>query len=114
MVRLPHEPDRNPQSGRLELGSWVIDFDSQDLLVNGSPCDLTSKEFEILTYLVRNIGQVVPRHELFFHVWGYDMEFNSNSLEVYIYRLRNKITSGHSRRSRIVTVRSRGYRLLPE
>ena len=73
--------------------------------------ELTTREFELIGHLARNLGKVVPRENLFERVWGYDMSFNSNSLEVYIYRIRKKIEADPNNPRHMKTVRGFGYSL---
>jgi two-component system, OmpR family, response regulator len=74
---------------------------------------LTPKEFSILEYLLRRMGQVVSRMSVLEHVWdpGYDGE--SNVVDVYMAYLRKKIDAPFGRRA-IETVRGVGYRLRPD
>lgn len=93
----------------LAIGDWIVDYRKRDVIVNGKAADLTDKEFEIVAYLAERAGEPVNRADLFQSVWGYEMDFNSNSLEVYIYRIRNKVAQSSNRRSKLRTVRSYGY-----
>ena len=67
----------------------------------------------LLYLLATNAGRVLERETLFEQVWGYDDEFNSNSLEVFVYRLRSKLEKAAGLRL-IETVRGVGYRLTSE
>ncbi len=71
---------------------------------------LTAKEFALLEYLMRNRGQVVSKAMIAEHVWNFDLEAESNFIEVYIYALRKKLEPG-SGQAMIQTVRGAGYRL---
>jgi len=95
----------------LEVGTWTVNYSRRDVAVDGKYVDMTDKEFEIVAYLAERRGEAVNRADLFQAVWGYEMDFNSNSLEVYIYRIRNKVGKPGSRRTQLKTVRSYGYRL---
>ena len=70
--------------------------------------DLTRTEFLLLELLLRNARRVLTREVIFEQVWGYDMDWNSNSLEVYIGYLRRKTEAGGEPRL-IRTVRGVGY-----
>jgi DNA-binding response OmpR family regulator len=72
---------------------------------------LTTREFELVAHLARNLDKVVAREALFERVWGYDMAFNSNSLEVYVYRIRKKIEHDPNNPRYLKTVRGFGYSL---
>lgn len=99
---------------RIEVGGLVIDFQSRCAHVRGKIIGLTSKEFELLAYLGRNAGRVLNRDTIFERVWGYGAEFGSNSLDVYLYRLRQKIEDHPSKPRYLHTVRGYGYRLQDE
>jgi DNA-binding response OmpR family regulator len=97
--------------GSTSVGELVIDHDSRQALVAGTPVSLTNKEFELLALLAKNAGRVLTRETLFETVWGYEMDFNSNSLDVYMYRLRKKIESDPENPRFLHTLKGYGYRL---
>lgn len=97
---------------RLELGDLALDFNARDGFVAGRSCGLTSREFEVLEFLARHANKAMPREKVFERVWGYAEEFNTNSLDVIIYRIRNKIEQNPTKPSRLVTVRGFGYKLV--
>ena len=72
--------------------------------------ELTSKEFAILEYLMRNKNTVLSRIQIAEHVWNYDFDCSSNIVDVYIRHLRSKIDDGFDRKL-IATVRGSGYTL---
>jgi DNA-binding response OmpR family regulator len=74
--------------------------------------DLTETEFKLLFYLAKNSGRALSREMLFDQVWGYEIDFNSNSLEVMVYRLRNKLDALGAD-VMIRTRRAYGYQLEP-
>jgi two-component system response regulator MprA len=75
--------------------------------------NLTPKEFDLLSYLMRHPRQVIPRERILQDVWGYDFDGNGNVLEVYVGYLRTKTEAGGERRL-IHTVRGVGYALREE
>ena len=75
--------------------------------------NLTPKEFDLLSYLLRHPRQVMPRDRILQDVWGYDFEGNGNVLEVYVGYLRSKTEAGGEPRL-IQTVRGVGYVLREE
>lgn len=95
----------------LELGHIAVDFDRRHVRVAGEIADLTNREFEIVHHLAENLGRAVSRESLFEAVWGYEMEFNSNSLDVLIYRIRKKLELDPNRPKHLVTLRGFGYKL---
>lgn len=68
----------------------------------------TRKEFELLAYLVKNAGEVVPRQALLLNIWGYGDQIRTRTLDVHIRRLRKKL--GDDRARCIQTVFGVGYR----
>lgn len=86
-----------------------VEFDSRSGAVtsDGRPVTLTAQETNVLSYLLHNADRVVSRTELSEHVYGYDAERDSNTIEVFIGRLRRKLGAEIIR-----TVRGRGYQVV--
>ncbi|MEI8282321.1 MAG: response regulator transcription factor [Armatimonadota bacterium] len=93
----------------LRSGPLAIDLKQRSATVGNQRIVLTALEFRLLHYLVANAGRVLEREQLFESVWGYDDEFNSNSLDVFVYRLRTKLEKASGKKA-IHTVRGFGYR----
>lgn len=93
----------------LEVGPLRLDIASRKATLHGQPVTLTALEFRLLHYFTVNAGRVLERESLFETVWGYDEEFNSNSLDVFVYRLRSKLERASGIKL-IHTVRGCGYR----
>jgi two-component system OmpR family response regulator len=91
----------------LECGDLRLDPRAQRVSVAGDPVKLTSHELRLLTYLMHHAGRVVPRNELIEHIYDQDFDRDSNTIEVFVGRLRKKIGQ-----DRIVTVRGLGYQLV--
>lgn len=96
------------QSGQLnpviEMGDVSLDTRNGRVSVGGIPVDLTAQEIAVLTYLAHNMGRMVSRTELSEHIYEYDGDRDSNTIAVFITRLRKKLGS-----ELITTVRGRGY-----
>ena len=90
----------------LQCGALVLDTRSGRLSVDGQPLVLTGHEFRLLAYLMHRPGRVVSRTELTEHLYAQDFDRDSNTIEVFIGRLRRKLPP-----EAIETVRGRGYRL---
>jgi len=90
----------------LECGSLRLDTKMARVTYDGSPVKLTSLEYRLLAYLMHHQGRVVPRLELVEHLYEQDFDRDSNTVEVFIGRLRKKLAPDS-----IVTVRGLGYRL---
>ena len=95
-------------SNRFELADLVVDADSHAVTRGGETVALTSREYALLEYLIRNKGHVLSRGQILEHVWSYDYEGASNMIDVYIRSLRKKIDEGRSVKL-IHTVRYAGY-----
>jgi len=90
----------------LHCGAIVLDPRTMRVTVNGLPIRLTSHEFRVLSYLMHHRGRVVPHGELAEHIYARDADRDSNTIEVFVARLRKKIGAGA-----IETVRGLGYRM---
>ena len=86
----------------------MVDCNARTVIRGNKDIELSSKEFAILEYLIRNKGIVLSREKIEQHVWNYDYEGGSNIIDVYIRYLRKKIDSGHEVKL-IQTVRGSGY-----
>ena len=92
----------------LEYKSLVIHPEKHEVLVDGTAVTLTLKEFELLKYLIENRDIVVTRNQILGHVWGYDFDGETRTVDVHIRTLRQKL--GECGRY-IETVRGVGYRI---
>lgn len=92
----------------LSAGTVSLDTRSGRVTVAGHPITLTGHEFRVLAYLMHHPGAVVSRSELNEHVYAQDADRDSNTIEVFINRLRKKLPA-----DLIETVRGMGYRLNP-
>jgi len=79
---------------------------------DGKLISLSSKEFALLEYLMRNSGHILTKENIIAHVWDYDSDILFNTVEVYIGYLRNKIDKPFkSQKALIQTVRGFGYKM---
>ncbi len=97
-----------------ELGDFVIDTAAHAVKVRGVEVRLTPKEFELLAYLARHPGKVVPHRTLLSSVWGADHSEQSEYLRVFVGQLRKKLEGEDSSKRYILTERWIGYRFIPE
>jgi two-component system, OmpR family, response regulator len=97
-------------SGKLQLelrcGPLVLDARLAKVTLDNVPVKLTSHEFRVLSYLMHHRERVVPQSELTEHIYAQDFDRESNTVEVFIARLRRKVGP-----SLIETVRGLGYRM---
>ncbi len=92
---------------RLVVADVVLNPTSHEVTRGKHHLDLTTKEYELLEYLMRHPRQVLRREQIYDAVWGYDFGGESNVLDVYIRYLRNKLEEHGSKL--IYTIRGVGY-----
>jgi two-component system, OmpR family, response regulator len=90
----------------LRAGSVMLDSRRARVTRDGAPVKLTSHEFRVLSYLMHHRGRVVSQAELIEHIYAQDFDRDSNTVEVFIARLRRKLGA-----ALIETVRGLGYRI---
>ncbi len=93
-------------SAELECGALRVDTRGGRVTVAGATVKVTAQEFRLLSYLMHHQGKVVSRTELTEHIYGQDFDRDSNTIEVFVGRLRRKLGADF-----ITTVRGLGYRL---
>jgi two-component system OmpR family response regulator len=93
---------------QLSCGDLRLDPKAARATVNGEPLRLTSLEYRMLHYMIMHGDRVISRTELVEHLYDQDFDRDSNTIEVFIGRLRKKVGA-----DRIETVRGLGYRLMP-
>lgn len=92
---------------QLRCGAVLLDPRAAKVTVNGHPVKLTAHEFRVLSYLMHHRDRVVSQGELSEHIYSQDLDRDSNTVEVFIARLRRKLGT-----SVIETVRGLGYRVV--
>lgn len=95
------------------VADLVVDADRRSVSRGGKEIALTSREYAMLEYMIRNQGHILSREQMIEHVWSYDYEGASNMVDVYIRNLRKKIDDGRDKKL-IHTVRYMGYVLREE
>jgi two-component system OmpR family response regulator len=96
-------------SAELRCGAIALDPRAAKVTVGGHAVRLTSHEFRVLSYLMHHRGKVVSQSELNEHIYAEDTDRDSNTVEVFIARLRRKVGAAS-----IETVRGLGYRMAGE
>jgi two-component system response regulator VicR len=99
------------EKNEISVGSLVIHPDAYSVTKRGEEIELTHREFELLHYLAKHIGQVMTREHLLQTVWGYDYFGDVRTVDVTVRRLREKIEDSPSHPTWIVTRRGVGYYL---
>jgi len=110
-VVAPATEEVTEESNEIVVGSLVIQPDAYLVLKRDEAIELTHREFELLHYLGKHIGQVMTREHLLQTVWGYDYFGDVRTVDVTIRRLREKIEDNPSHPAWIVTRRGVGYYL---
>lgn len=96
------------EAKRFVCGDITLNESSRSVTVGGVPCELTYKEYELLSLLIQNAGRVLTREQIMDRIWGYDYGGSSRTLDMHIKTLRQKLGESGSR---IHTVRNVGYRM---
>lgn len=106
-----NQQDESEDTNEITIGNLVIHPDSYMVSKRGETIELTHREFELLFYLAKHIGQVMTREHLLQTVWGYDYYGDVRTVDVTVRRLREKIEDNPSHPAWIVTRRGVGYYL---
>ncbi|TAH74844.1 MAG: response regulator transcription factor [Anaerolineaceae bacterium] len=99
--------DKKDDNNKVKVGGIEIDFNSRNVYVDGSNVSLTPKEYELLTFLIRNPNRAFSRNQLLDSVWGYDFMGEDRTVDTHIKMLRESLGSY---RNYIVTVWGIGYK----
>jgi two-component system, OmpR family, response regulator len=94
----------------LSVGDLKLDRITREVTWKSQTIDLTSREFNLIEYLMRAPGRVFTRTQILEHVWGYDFDPSTNVVDVCIQRIRKKIGVSDDGASPIESVRGVGYR----
>ncbi|MDQ3602199.1 MAG: response regulator transcription factor [Actinomycetota bacterium] len=94
----------------LAAGPVRMDVERHTVTVAGEEIPLPLKEFDLLEYLLRNVGRVLTRGQLIDRVWGADYVGDTKTLDVHVKRLRAKIEPDPSAPQHLLTVRGLGYK----
>lgn len=104
-LRKPTSPA--PAESELVQGDVRLNIGTRTVSSGSAKHELTSREFTMLEFLMRNAGQVVSREQLLSRVWSFDHDPGSNVVDVYIRYLRQKVGA-----EKIITVRGAGYKFV--
>jgi two-component system OmpR family response regulator len=96
------------QQNLFKHGSLAVNYATREVSVDNESVELTQREFALLELLIRSPGRVYNRTQILEYVWNYEFDPNTNLVDVYIRRLRNKIDLDDA--NRIETIRGVGYR----
>jgi len=96
---------------KLQCGDLILDTITHFAYRGGKEIELTTKEYALLEYLMRNKNRIVSRSNILQHVWRHSFDPESNIIDVYIKRLREKIEFDPSQPQLIQSIRGVGYRI---
>ncbi|RDI40896.1 response regulator YycF [Falsibacillus pallidus] len=108
---IANQTNEEDENNEIAVGSLIIHPDAYVVSKRGETIELTHREFELLHYLAKHIGQVMTREHLLQTVWGYDYYGDVRTVDVTVRRLREKIEDNPSHPTWIVTRRGVGYYL---
>jgi two-component system response regulator RegX3 len=110
VLRRNVKDEAQDDDGVVEIDGIRLDADRHTLHVQGALVAIPLKEFELLEYLMTNVGRVLTRGQLIDRVWGTDYYGDTKTLDVHIKRLRSKVEADPAEPVHLVTVRGLGYR----
>ncbi|MBD0380161.1 response regulator transcription factor [Paenibacillus sedimenti] len=99
------------ENAPINIGQISIKADQREVMVGGSPIELTPKEFELLLFLCKHRGKVLSRQQLLHGVWDYHFLGDTRIVDVHISHLRDKIENNARNPEYIMTIRNVGYKL---
>jgi DNA-binding response OmpR family regulator len=91
----------------VQAGSVTVDVGRREVLIDDTPVEFTTKEFDLLRFLAERPGLALSRQQILDGVWGYDWFGDARTVDVHIAQVRKKVGT----RVVITTVRGVGYRL---
>ena len=97
------------QSAILAIGSIKLDLDARNAYRDGTPVDLTAKEFDVIEFLMRNPNRVYSREALLDTIWAYEYRSDIRTVDVHIRRLREKLEENPAQPQYILTKWGVGY-----
>lgn len=109
-VRRTLQRQREDEEEPYTFGEIVVDFGGRTVKRRGRSVELTSREYDLLRFLVRSRGKVLERETILRQVWGFDYYGTARTIDNFITRLRQKIEDDANEPRWIVTVRGVGYK----
>jgi two-component system alkaline phosphatase synthesis response regulator PhoP len=109
--RVQREDNAGSDAGPITVGDVVVDARERSVSVAGKPVELTAKEFDLLLFLARHLGQVFTRDELMDSVWRYPFYTDTATVTVHVRRVRQKIEADPLMPKHLLTVWGVGYKL---
>lgn len=95
----------------LEIEPYRIDFKKHSVYSNDEAIKLTQKEFELVSFLFKNLGRLLSRNHILSSVWGHGGEFNTRTVDTHVSRIRKKLGLSPENGWRLSAIYHQGYRL---
>jgi DNA-binding response OmpR family regulator len=112
ILRRSQKIEIGKEDAKVAIGRLRLDFNIYDAYEGANEVKLSQKEFAILLHLHKNKNQTVSRYDLLEHVWGYEEQITTRTVDNFIVRLRQKIESNPNQPKIILTVHGSGYKLV--
>jgi two-component system response regulator RstA len=114
LLRRSQRKNAPSKTGKVSVGELTVDGSRREAEIDGSQVELTTIEFDLLSYLTSRAGEVVSRQEIYQALFRYDYDGLDRSVDVYISRLRQKLGDNPGAPHYIKTVRGVGYLMAGE
>lgn len=101
-----------PRRHIYEFDGVIIDFTSAQVFLDGSPVELSAREFELLCYFIEHKGTILPRRQLLTELWGYDSKAQTRTIDVHVGLLRQKLERDPKNSRHFLTARRLGYKFV--
>jgi len=103
---------KNSEIGTVSIGETEINFQTIEVKKSGETISLSSKEFQLLKFMVENEGMILSRDQLLNEVWGYDALPSTRTVDVHVAWLRQKLEIDSRHPKHIVTIHGFGYKFV--
>jgi DNA-binding response OmpR family regulator len=110
VLRRAKRPEAGPEV--ISIGDVELDMRRLRATKQGTPLDLSPREFEILQFLIAHVGETVTREQLLHHIWGEHASLYTRTIDAHITRLRHKLEAEPANPQHIITIHRVGYRLV--
>jgi two-component system alkaline phosphatase synthesis response regulator PhoP len=109
LLRRAHVPS-GEANGHFQFGNIRIDCRGTEVFRDGTPVELSAREFQLLRYLIEHRGQTLSRDRLLHDVWGFESDTYSRTVDVHVAGLRKKLEEDSRNPKLILTVQGLGYK----
>jgi two-component system alkaline phosphatase synthesis response regulator PhoP len=114
LLRRAAAPPVARRDSNFQFGDVTVDFRSTQVQRDGKPVEMSAREFELLTYFIRQQGSTISREELLQQVWGYDQATMTRTVDAHLWMLRQKLEEDPQNPRHFLTVRGLGYKFVSE